>query len=124
MFASEIRLSGLELFASHRISEGIELLADYARNQKQHGSERRIVQVMQMLEEYGTHAARVIPQLEAAAKYFEIEPDFPQGLRQDKARIVRDTIKKIVASTNEPELIYLVPEIDRTVNVKSKGEQE
>ena len=71
MFASGIRLSGVELLAKHRISEGIELLADYARNQKKHGSEKRIVKVMEMLKSYGSHGKRVIPQLEAAAKDFE-----------------------------------------------------
>ncbi len=108
MFADGIQISGLELFARHRISEGIELLADYARNQKKHGSQKRIVTVMKMLEAYGAHAKRVIPQLAATANYFDNEEtNFPPKLSQDKARIVRDTIKKIEASTDEPELIYL-----------------
>ncbi len=108
MFADAIRTSGLELFAEHRISEGIELLADYARNQKKHGSQKRIVQVMELLKVYGTHGKRVIAQLEDTASYFENgEQDFPRKLSQDKARIVRETIAAIEASTETPELKHL-----------------
>jgi hypothetical protein len=108
MFASDIRMSGLELFAKHRINEGIELLVDYARNQKGHASEIRIVKVMEMLKSYGSHGKRVIPQLEAAAKYFENgEKDFPRHLSLGKAKLVRETIEVIEASTDEPELIPL-----------------
>ncbi len=108
MFASDIRMSGLELFAKHRINEGIELLVDYARNQKGHSSEIRIVKVMEMLKSYGSHGKRVIPQLEAAAKYFENgEEDFPRRLSLGKARLVRETIKAIEASNEYPELIRI-----------------
>ncbi len=105
MFADEIQNSGLELFAKHRISEGIELIAEYARTQKQHGSQKRIVTVMKMLENYGAHAKRVIDRLEATANYFENEEtDFPPNLSRDKARIVREMIVKIKASADLPEL--------------------
>ena len=107
MFADGIQNSGLELIVKHRIAEGIDLLADYARNQKQHGSQKRIIHVMKMLESYGAHGKHVIPKLEAAAKYFETEPDFPRSMAQDKARIVRETIQHIGASTEKPELIHL-----------------
>ena len=106
MFASDIRMSGLELFAKHRINEGIELLVDYARNQKKHASEKRIVKVMEMLKSYGSHGKRVIPQLEAAARDFEDgEENFPRHLSLGKAKLVRETIKAIESSTDEPELI-------------------
>ncbi len=110
MFADGIRTAGLELFASHRVSEGIELLADYARHQKPHGSEKRIARIMTLLEGYGAHAKRVIPQLEAHAKFFENdEPDFPRRLSRGKARLVRETIAKIKASQDEPTLVHLKP---------------
>ena len=108
MFASDIRMSGLELLAKHRINEGIELLVDYARNQKKHASEKRIVKVMEMLKSYGSHGKRVIPQLEAAARDFEDgEENFPRHLSLGKAKLVRETIKAIESSTDEPELIPL-----------------
>ncbi len=108
MFADGIRMSGLQLLAKHRVSEGIELLVDYSRNQKQHASEKRIVKIMAMLETYGAHAKRAIPQLEAVASYFENEEeDFPRRLSVGKAECVRETIAAIEASTARPRLIHL-----------------
>jgi hypothetical protein len=61
-----------------------------------------------MLTWYGAHAKRVIPELEAAAQYFENgEENFPRQLSLGKAKLVRETIKAIEASTEEPELIPL-----------------
>jgi len=108
MFADSIRTAGLELFAKHHVSEGIELLADYARNQKKHASEHRILKVLKMLESYGTHAQRVIPQLEETIDYFENrEEGFPRNLSKGKAQAVRETIERIRASKENPELIYI-----------------
>jgi hypothetical protein len=108
MFADGIRTSGLELFAKHHIAEGIELLADYARNQKKHGSQKRIVQVMKMLETYGAHAQRAIPHLEETANYFEnAEEGFPRKLSLEKAQLVRETIKEIKTSEERPQLIQI-----------------
>lgn len=108
MFADAIQTSGLELFAKHKVDEGIELIADYARSQKKHGSQKRIVTIMNMLEGYGAHAQRVIPQLEATANYFENEEtDFPKKLSRDKAQVVREAIERIKSSTLEPELMEL-----------------
>jgi hypothetical protein len=108
MFASEIRMSGLELFAKHRINEGIELLVDYARNQKAHASEKRIVKVMEMLKSYGAHGKRVIPELKAATVHFENgERNYPRHLSRGKAKLVRETIKTIEASIDKPELISI-----------------
>ncbi len=108
MFADGIRTSGLELLLKHRISEGIELLVDYARNQKKHGSQKRIVKLMEMLKAYGAHGKRVIPQLEETANYFEHqETDFPRNLSREKAKVVRETIAAIQVATEMPELNYL-----------------
>lgn len=108
MFADEIRLSGLRLFAKYQISEGVELLVDYSRNQNPWGSQRRIVEVMEMLKTYGAHGTRVIPQMEAIAEYFEKdEKDFPRHMSMGKAKLVRETIAAIEAATDKPDLIYL-----------------
>ena len=105
MFADSIRMAGLSLFAEHRVDDGIELLAFYARHQKPHGSEKRIDRVMDMLLGYGAHARRVLPELEETARYFEeAEPDFPKRLSLDKARRVRETMAAIEASSDRPRL--------------------
>ena len=108
MFADGIRMSGLELLTKYRIDKGIELLADYSRNQKKHASEKRILKVMEMLKTYGAHGKRVIPQLEAVANYFENEEkDFPHHLSLRKAEFVRETVASIEVSIDEPKLIFL-----------------
>ena len=105
MFADGIQNAGLELFANHRIEDGIELLANYARTQKKHGSQKRIVRVMRMLESYGAHAKRVIPQLKATAYYFENEETgFPKKLSREKAKVVRESIDRIASSKEMPTL--------------------
>ncbi|MGI9244418.1 MAG: DUF6288 domain-containing protein, partial [Verrucomicrobiales bacterium] len=108
MFADGIRTAGLGLFAQHHIDEGIELLADYARNMKKHASEKRINVVMEMLKSYGAHAQRVIPHLEETATYFETsEEGFPKRLSLGKAKVVRETIGEIKASMERAELIQI-----------------
>jgi hypothetical protein len=108
MFADEIRMSGLKLLARYRIDEGIELLVSYSRDQKQHASEHRIVDVMDMLMTYGAHGKRVTSALNAVADYFENEEkDFPKRLSLGKAKIVRETVAAIKASKEKPELISL-----------------
>jgi hypothetical protein len=108
MFADQIRTAGLQLFAKHRISEGIELLARYVRDQKPHGSEKRIGTILDMLKGYGAHARRAIPLLEEAIHYFENEEQgFPRRLSLQKAEDVRRAIAEIEASDERPELISL-----------------
>lgn len=108
MFADQIQTSGLELFAKHHVSEGIELLADYTRTQKQHGSQKRIEKIVELLLSYGKHAQRVIPQLEEAIYYFEKEEkNFPRRLGLHKANVVRAAIEQIKNSTEQPPLIEL-----------------
>jgi len=106
MFANQVRTAGLELFSKYHVSEGIELTADYARNMKAHGSQKRIIVVMAMLKRYGVHAQRVIPHLEETVLYFAANKDgLPMQMSQDKANVVREAIKEIKASKERPPLI-------------------
>jgi len=107
MFADGIRMAGLELFARHRIDEGIELLAMYARDMKQHGSQKRIVPVMEMLKSYGKHAQRVLPHLEETLIHFMDEPGFPQWARDEKSAAMRAAIEEIRRATDEPRLVRI-----------------
>ena len=108
MFSEEIRMAGLQLFTKHHVEEGIELLADYVRHQKHHGSEKRQPVVLKMLESYGAHAQRVLPQLEATANYIENDPaDYPRQLSREKARGLRESIERIKAATDKPQLMSI-----------------
>jgi hypothetical protein len=108
MFDGQIQSAGLDLFSRHHVSEGIELLADYVRLQKPHGSQKHIVVLLEMLKRYGAHAQRAIPRLEKAIHYFENEEqDFPRELSLQKAEMVRQTIREIQKMTDKPELVEL-----------------
>lgn len=108
MFDGQIQYAGLDLFSKHHVSEGIELLADYVRLVKPHGSQESVPKLLEMLKRYGAHAQRAIPQLEKAIHYFENEEkDFPKSLSLQKAEAVRKTIKEIQAMTEKPELKVL-----------------
>jgi len=107
MFADGIRMAGLRLFAKHRVDKGVELLAMYARDMKQHGSQKRMVPVMEMLLSYGKHAQAVLPHLEETLEYVRNEPNFPQWARDEKAKALAAGIAKIKAATDEPKLYEL-----------------
>jgi len=117
MFADEIRVEGLRLFAKHRIEEGIQACVRYTRQQNPWASEKRTPELMEILLSYGTHAQAVIPELTQLANYFENdEPDFPRHLMKQKAKCVRDTIRAIEAATETPQLIRL-PEDERSPRI-------
>ena len=107
MFAAGIRDAGLELLSDHRVEEAIPLLAQYARNQQQWGSQRRIVQILSMLERYGAHAQRVLPELRDLAEFSRTEPGFPEWARVEKREAIEASIRRIEAATETPELIRL-----------------
>jgi hypothetical protein len=108
MFDGQIQGAGLDLFSRHHVSEGIELLANYIRTQKKHGSESRTPEFLEMLKRYGAHAQRVIPELEKTVDYFENdEEDFPKWASQKKAAAVREAIQEIKEMKERPKLIRL-----------------
>ena len=108
MFADGVRVAGLELLVEHRIEEGIAACVHYVRHQKQHGSEKRTPQVLELLRRYGAHAQAVVPDLERIAAYFEDdERDFPKHLSRGKAAAVRAAIAAIQAAEDRPELTRL-----------------
>jgi hypothetical protein len=76
--------------------------------QKKHASEHRIKDVVGLLLEYGTHAQRVVEDLEDAAQAFDAgEENFPRHLSQQKAAILREAIIEINASTETPRLVTI-----------------
>ena len=90
------------------MSEGIELIADYVRLQKKHGSQKNLPSLLALLKPYGAHAQRAIPLLEKAALYFENdEEDFPKDMSLEKAKMVREAIAEIKQRTDKPELVEL-----------------
>jgi hypothetical protein len=108
MFADGIRVEGLRLLSKHLVNEGIEACVKYTQAQNPWASEKRTLELMKLLLRYGTHAKSAIPELKLLADTFaKGEKDFPRRLSLQKAQAVRETIRAIKASTDEPKLIYL-----------------
>lgn len=108
MFADGVRTAGLKLLAKHRVEEGIDACVHYVRYMKQHGSQKRVPEILEILKSYGAHAHRTIPRLEEIAVFFETdEQDFPKKLSLQKAASVREAIRAIEAATDRPTLIRI-----------------
>ena len=108
MFADGVRMAGLKLLAKHRLEEGIAACAFYVRHMKQHGSQKRVPEVLEILRSYGAHAQAVIPELERTAEFFaNDEKDFPKQLSRQKAEAVRAAIGAIRAAQERPVLIRI-----------------
>ncbi len=101
MFADEVRLAGLKLFAKHHIKEGIPLCIDLMDIDRW-GKGRRIPNCLATLKSYGTAAKTMIPRLrdlqEELAK--KSNPKKPDPLVETFAAAIRE----IENSTKEVEL--------------------
>lgn len=107
MFAAGVRDAGLKLLSDHKVKEAVPLLAKYARDQQQWGSQKRMVKIMAMLDAYGAHAQCVLPELRKLVDFCRTEPDFPEWARIEKRKAVEAAIKRIEAATEKPTLIRL-----------------
>ncbi|YCM42910.1 DUF6288 domain-containing protein [Verrucomicrobiaceae bacterium 227] len=106
MFADEIRVEGLRILATHKVSKGIPACVEYIATQNKWASEKRTPELLKILLTYGVHGKAVLPKLEEiAASFDEGEEKFPKKLSLEKAQMIRDAIKAIKSSTGNPKLI-------------------
>jgi len=103
MFASGIRTTGLKFMGEHGIEEGLDLAVWYIRYQKGHGSRGRVPAALEAILSYGPHAKRVVPQLEAHAKWYETQRGRGQIRDDDPAVAIRKAIEKINAMPDHPK---------------------
>lgn len=105
MFASQIRMAGLQLLSKNHVEEGLSASMHMLKTQNKWGSEKRIHEILECLLRYGAHAKPLIPEMEAfAASIQDGEEGFPKHLSKQKAGDIREAIKKIEASTEKPTL--------------------
>jgi len=106
MFADGIRIEGLQLLSEWKVAEGIDACLFYLKNQNHWASEKRTLQLLEILRSYGTHAQYTIPELEKlAAAFADGKPEhFPRHLSQRKADDVRQTIEYLKQTLARPEL--------------------
>jgi hypothetical protein len=97
MFASGVRLRGLDLFAKYRIKEGM-LLCIHAMDIDKWGKHARIPACLDALETYGAAAKAVLPQLRELEKQIRAHREKSMGKHADR---VAAMIKKLEASPDD-----------------------
>lgn len=122
-YNTAIQMEVLRLMAKYHIKEGMDRCVWYLTNQKGHGSEKRVPEVLKYLLEYGAHAKSIVPMLKKTAEYFDLIQDkhtvaeltklaadfdvsqvpeaFPRELSKKKATQVRDTIRALEAMDDQ-----------------------
>ncbi len=101
MFASGIRVAGLELLAKHRIREGLPLCIDVMEIQNW-GKKARIAQCLKALESYGAAAKPLLPRLKQLNQDLLSHRE-AKGLK-DHAGRVQAIIKNLEATTEKVQL--------------------
>ena len=105
MFASGIRLAGIEVLAKHRIKEGMALCIEVMEIDKW-GKRKRIDRCLKILGEYGAAAKPMLPRLRQLEKDLL---DHPKARNlQPQIDQVRSLIKRIESATATVELRCLV----------------
>lgn len=105
MFADGVRVAGLEVLASHHITEGMSACAVYIRDQNKWASEKRTPELLKILVQYGANAQSVLPHLQETTAMFDSgEKDFPKKLSDQKATAIREAIAAIEASKDKPKM--------------------
>ncbi len=101
MFAAEVRVAGLKLFAKHKIAEGLPLCLPVMDIQSW-GKQNRIAGVLDAIEIYGAGAKSLLPELK------KLEPDLRKHSEAKTliplADRVKNIIQKLEASTETVEL--------------------
>jgi len=101
MFASGVRLRGLELFAKHRIREGMRLCIE-VMDIERWGKRHRITQCLKILAKYGGAAKPLLPQLRELEKRLLAHRE-AKGLKP-QIDLLRKVMADIQAATDAPEL--------------------
>lgn len=98
MFADGVRMSGLKLFAKHRIRDGLPLLME-VMTEDRWNRHYRVKQGVQVLKTYGGAAKPILPRLHKFVKTLRNDWN-----RKKLARRLEGCIKQIENSSDAPEL--------------------
>ncbi len=101
MFAAEVRLSGIALFAKHHIKEGMSLCIDVMEPDKW-GKGNRIPKCINTLKKYGAAAKPMIPRLQEIEK--QLSAQGTSRKPEPLADAVRALIKEIEEAKTPVEL--------------------
>ncbi|MDQ8190404.1 DUF6288 domain-containing protein [Roseibacillus persicicus] len=101
MFASGIRINGIELLAKYRIEEGMALCLDILEIDKW-GKRKRLDQCLSVLATYGGAAKPLLPRLRQLEKDLQVHPE-ATGLTPQR-EYLHQLIKDIETAEEEVEL--------------------
>jgi hypothetical protein len=101
MFASGIRLQGLDLLAKHRIREGMPLCI-MVMDIENWGKKERIGRCLNALATYGAAAKPLLPELRKLEEQFAVHPE--QRSLQPQIEKLKSLIKSIESSQEPAEL--------------------
>jgi hypothetical protein len=101
MFASGIRLSGLDILARHRIEEGMPLCFEVMEIQKW-GKAARIPRCLKALASYGGAAKPILPKLKKLEKDLLVHRE--KRNLQGTINTIGQLIKQIETSKDSPKL--------------------
>jgi len=113
MFASGIRLRGLELLARHRIREGIPLCLRVMEIDRW-GKRHRITECLKILRSYGGAAKAALPELRELERKLQAHWE-ARGLGP-QIKLLRKTIAEIEAAKEQPQL--------RSLNLTGTGAEK
>ncbi len=105
MFASEVRLAGLQLLSRNSVREGIPVIVKFAFDQNAWASQERMYPIMKALMAYEAAAKVALPDLERLHAYCLTQPNFPQNCRVEKAKAVKQAIDYIRKATRMPTMV-------------------
>ena len=109
MFGNEIRLAGLKALAKYHFAEGIRVAVKFAATQSNHGSQKRMGEIMKELVRYGSAAKVVLPDLRQLVIQSNADTHFPAWAKQERSAAVEQAIASIQAATAQPALRNLQP---------------
>lgn len=109
MFASGVRVNGLEVLSRHHVAEGLDAAMYLLENQNGWGSENRTPKILKTIVPYGAHAKAHLPKLRAHLEAEERKQRNKRRRQRDGglADRYREVIEKIEAATDKPELIHI-----------------
>jgi hypothetical protein len=99
MFSAAIRSAGLKTMADYHVTEGLDLAVWHIGNNRGHGSVR-VAEALEVIESYGPHAKRILPQLEELHAYW-LDRDGKRIKPDSASTLIGKTIEKIKALPEE-----------------------
>lgn len=102
MFASGVRISGIQILAKHRIKEGMPLSIDVMDIDKW-GKNNRIGQCLKVIDQYGGAAKPILPQLRKLEKDLKVHREAKRVLKPHIDKLGK-LIEKIESSRDAVEL--------------------